>query len=68
MLIFCPDLFFLRNKFNTINQDLNQNRNDLLAKWNDAATAAVNASNNSGPVYGSNTSGTSIGIQLETWF
>lgn len=38
------------------------------AKWNDAATAAVNASNNSGPVYGSNTSGTSIGIQLETWF
>ena len=38
------------------------------AKWNYAATAAVNASNNSGPVYGSNTSGTSIGIQLETWF
>ncbi|MFZ6814843.1 maltoporin [Undibacterium sp. Rencai35W] len=37
-------------------------------KWNDAATAAVNASNNSGPVYGTKTSGTSVGIQLETWF
>ncbi|WP_339939048.1 carbohydrate porin, partial [Undibacterium luofuense] len=37
-------------------------------KWNNAATAAVNASNNSGPVYGNNTSGTSVGIQLETWF
>lgn len=37
-------------------------------KWNDAATAAVNASNNSGPVYGNNTSGASYGIQLETWF
>ncbi|MCU6434037.1 carbohydrate porin [Undibacterium sp. Jales W-56] len=37
-------------------------------KWNNAATAAVNASNNSGPVYGNNTSGTSVGIHLETWF
>lgn len=36
--------------------------------WNKAATAAVNASNNSGPVYGNNTSGTSVGIHLETWF
>lgn len=37
-------------------------------KWNDAATSAVNANNNSGPVYGSRTSGTSYGVQLETWF
>jgi maltoporin len=37
-------------------------------KWNSAATAAVNASNNSGPVYGNKTSATSVGIQLETWF
>ncbi len=37
-------------------------------KWNDAATAAVNSSNNSGPVYGTNTSGASAGIQLEAWF
>lgn len=37
-------------------------------KWNDAATAAVNASNNSGPVYNNNTSGTSAGFQVETWF
>ena len=37
-------------------------------KWNDAATASVNASNNSGPVYGNRTSGTSFGVQLETWF
>lgn len=37
-------------------------------KWNKAAIAAVNASNNSGSVYGNNTSGTSVGIQLETWF
>lgn len=37
-------------------------------KWNDAATAAVNASNNSGPVYGSNTSGASVGLQVETWW
>ena len=37
-------------------------------KWNDAATASVNASNNSGPVYGNRTSGTSVGVQLETWF
>lgn len=37
-------------------------------KWNDAATASVNASNNSGPVYGNRTSGTSYGFQLETWF
>src|SRR5450830_1866123 len=37
-------------------------------KWNDAATAAVNASNNSGPIYGNRTSGFSYGAQLETWF
>jgi maltoporin len=37
-------------------------------KWNDAATASVNAANNSGPVYGSNTSGTSVGLQVEAWF
>lgn len=38
------------------------------AKWNDAAKGAVNASNNSGPVYGNNTSGVSAGVQIETWF
>lgn len=37
-------------------------------KWNDAATAAVNANNNSGPIYGNRTSGASYGVQLETWF
>jgi len=37
-------------------------------KWNDAATASVNAANNSGPVYNNNTSGTSYGFQVETWF
>jgi maltoporin len=37
-------------------------------KWNDAATKAVNAFNNQGPVYGSNTSGTSVGLQLEAWW
>jgi maltoporin len=37
-------------------------------KWNDAATKAVNAFNNQGPVYGSNTSGASAGIQLEAWW
>jgi maltoporin len=37
-------------------------------KWNDAATALVNAANNSGPVYGNNTSGTSVGLQVEAWF
>lgn len=37
-------------------------------KWNNAATSAVNASNNSGPVYGNGTSGMSYGVQLETWF
>jgi maltoporin len=37
-------------------------------KWNDAARAAVNANNNSGPVFGSNTSGTSAGLQVEAWF
>lgn len=37
-------------------------------KWNKAATAAVNAANNSGPVYGNNTHGTSVGVQMETWF
>jgi maltoporin len=37
-------------------------------KWNDAATASVNASNNSGPVYNNHTSGASAGFQVETWF
>ena len=37
-------------------------------KWNDAATASVNASNNGGPIYNHNTSGTSYGFQVETWF
>lgn len=37
-------------------------------KWNDAATAAVNKANESGAVYGTATSGTSVGIQVETWF
>ena len=37
-------------------------------KWNDAATAAVNKANESGPVYGTATSGTSFGLQVETWF
>jgi maltoporin len=37
-------------------------------RWNNAATAAVNAANNSGPVYGNSTSGTSVGIQVEAWF
>ena len=37
-------------------------------KWNDAATASVNASNNGGPIYNNNTSGTSYGFQVETWF
>jgi maltoporin len=38
------------------------------ARWNDAATAAVNAANESGPVFGKSTSGTSVGLQVETWF
>lgn len=37
-------------------------------KWNNAATASVNAANNSGPVYNNNTSGTSFGFQAEAWF
>ncbi|MES2116867.1 MAG: carbohydrate porin [Pseudomonadota bacterium] len=37
-------------------------------KWNDAATAAVNANNNSGPIYNNRTSGVSAGVQVETWF
>lgn len=37
-------------------------------RWNDAARDAVNANNNSGPVYGSNNNGTSYGFQVETWF
>ena len=37
-------------------------------KWNDAATASVNAANNSGPVYNNHTSGASAGFQVETWF
>ncbi len=38
------------------------------ARWNDAGTPLVNAFNNSGPVYGNNTSGTSVGVQVEAWF
>lgn len=37
-------------------------------KWNDAATAAVNAANNAGPVFNNKTSGASAGLQVETWF
>ncbi len=37
-------------------------------KWNNAATAAVNAANEAGAVYGNATSGTSAGIQFEAWF
>ncbi|MDB5920511.1 MAG: lamB porin family protein [Massilia sp.] len=37
-------------------------------KWNDAARAAVNASNNSGPVYNNGNSGTSFGFQVENSF
>lgn len=37
-------------------------------KWNNAATAAVNAFNNSGPVYGSDTSGVSYGLHMEAWW
>jgi maltoporin len=37
-------------------------------RWNDAATAAVNAANSGGPVYNNRTSGTSVGFQVETWF
>ena len=37
-------------------------------KWNDGATAALNANNNGGPVFGNNTSGTSAGFQVESWF
>ena len=37
-------------------------------KWNDAATASVNAANNNGPVYNNHTSGASAGFQVETWF
>ena len=39
-----------------------------FGKWNDAALAAVNASNNAGAVFGSSTSGMSFGLQVETWF
>lgn len=39
-----------------------------FGKWNSTATAAVNASNNSGPVYGDRTSGASFGFQFENWF
>lgn len=37
-------------------------------KWNDAASASVNASNNSGPVYGKDTSGVSYGVHMEAWW
>jgi maltoporin len=38
------------------------------AKWNDPATAALNANNNAGPAFGSATNGTSVGLQVEAWF
>ena len=37
-------------------------------KWNDAATAAVNAANEAGAVFGQRTSAVSMGLQVETWF
>jgi maltoporin len=37
-------------------------------RWNRAATAAVNASNEGGPIYGNRTSATSAGLQVEVWF
>jgi maltoporin len=37
-------------------------------KWNDAARAAVNAANSSGPVYNGGNSGASYGFQVESWF
>lgn len=37
-------------------------------KWNDAASPLVNAANNGGPVYGTSTSGTSVGLQVEAWW
>ena len=37
-------------------------------KWNKEATALVNAANNSVPVYGNGTSGSSIGLQMEAWW
>ena len=37
-------------------------------KWNDAATASVNAFNNGGAVYGKDTSGVSYGIHMEAWW
>lgn len=37
-------------------------------KWNDAASASVNAANNAGPVYNNGRSGTSFGVQAEAWF
>jgi maltoporin len=36
-------------------------------KWDDAATAAVNANNNPGPVFNNRTSGVSYGVPLEAW-
>jgi maltoporin len=37
-------------------------------RWNGAATPLVNASNNGGPVYANSTSGTSAGVQVESWW
>ncbi len=37
-------------------------------KWNNAARAALNAANNSGPIYNGGNSGVSYGFQVETWF
>ena len=37
-------------------------------RWNDAATASVNAANSAGPVYNNGTSGTSFGFHVEAWF
>lgn len=38
------------------------------AIWNDAAKGAVNAANEGGAVFGDRKSGTSYGLQVETWF
>lgn len=37
-------------------------------RWNNAARAALNAANNSGPIYNGGNSGVSYGFQVETWF
>ena len=37
-------------------------------KWNNAARAAINAANGTGPVYNGGNSGASFGFQVEEWF